>query len=179
MTGIEPAWPAWKAGALPLSYIRVPRRTGQRASHVAYRLPPVSRTPGHGPPKAKIPTPYLERSRVPPPPSASPHRRDACTALWHAQPPPCSAPPDDPQDGAQIAIVRLADKRPNHARSGLQVPLAPAPRAGLAVLTWPVISASQCHVRMPDITGQSHLRPAPRLALDTCRRNGHASDQAQ
>ena len=22
MTGIEPAWPAWKAGALPLSYIR-------------------------------------------------------------------------------------------------------------------------------------------------------------
>ena len=23
MTGIEPAWPAWKAGALPLSYIRV------------------------------------------------------------------------------------------------------------------------------------------------------------
>jgi translation elongation factor EF-Ts len=23
VTGIEPAWPAWKAGALPLSYIRV------------------------------------------------------------------------------------------------------------------------------------------------------------
>src|SRR5664279_4137587 len=23
-TGIEPAWPAWKAGALPLSYARVP-----------------------------------------------------------------------------------------------------------------------------------------------------------
>ena len=22
MTGIEPAWPAWKAGALPLSYTR-------------------------------------------------------------------------------------------------------------------------------------------------------------
>ena len=22
-TGIEPAWPAWKAGALPLSYARV------------------------------------------------------------------------------------------------------------------------------------------------------------
>ncbi len=25
MTGIEPAWPAWKAGALPLSYIRIDR----------------------------------------------------------------------------------------------------------------------------------------------------------
>ena len=25
MTGIEPAWPAWKAGALPLSYIRINR----------------------------------------------------------------------------------------------------------------------------------------------------------
>jgi hypothetical protein len=23
-TGIEPAWPAWKAGTLPLSYARVP-----------------------------------------------------------------------------------------------------------------------------------------------------------
>ena len=27
-TGIEPAWPAWKAGALPLSYARMPRRSG-------------------------------------------------------------------------------------------------------------------------------------------------------
>ena len=25
VTGIEPAWPAWKAGALPLSYTRVLR----------------------------------------------------------------------------------------------------------------------------------------------------------
>jgi hypothetical protein len=25
VTGIEPAWPAWKAGALPLSYTRVRR----------------------------------------------------------------------------------------------------------------------------------------------------------
>ena len=24
VTGIEPAWPAWKAGALPLSYTRTP-----------------------------------------------------------------------------------------------------------------------------------------------------------
>ena len=24
VTGIEPAWPAWKAGALPLSYTREP-----------------------------------------------------------------------------------------------------------------------------------------------------------
>ncbi len=23
VTGIEPAWPAWKAGALPLSYTRI------------------------------------------------------------------------------------------------------------------------------------------------------------
>jgi hypothetical protein len=30
VTGIEPAWPAWKAGALPLSYTRVSRlRLGQ------------------------------------------------------------------------------------------------------------------------------------------------------
>src|SRR5215212_8007180 len=27
VTGIEPAWPAWKAGALPLSYTREARRT--------------------------------------------------------------------------------------------------------------------------------------------------------
>ena len=26
VTGIEPAWPAWKAGALPLSYTRVGMR---------------------------------------------------------------------------------------------------------------------------------------------------------
>ncbi len=26
VTGIEPAWPAWKAGALPLSYTRVTAR---------------------------------------------------------------------------------------------------------------------------------------------------------
>ena len=30
MTGIEPAWPAWKAGALPLSYTRIsPKRLEQ------------------------------------------------------------------------------------------------------------------------------------------------------
>jgi hypothetical protein len=26
VTGIEPAWPAWKAGALPLSYTRISER---------------------------------------------------------------------------------------------------------------------------------------------------------
>jgi hypothetical protein len=32
-TGIEPAWPAWKAGALPLSYARMLRGGG---AHPAY-----------------------------------------------------------------------------------------------------------------------------------------------
>ena len=32
VTGIEPAWPAWKAGALPLSYTReVPAKDSQLA----------------------------------------------------------------------------------------------------------------------------------------------------
>ena len=35
-TGIEPAWPAWKAGALPLSYARMPRGAG---AVPAYLLP--------------------------------------------------------------------------------------------------------------------------------------------
>ena len=30
VTGIEPAWPAWKAGALPLSYTREPQHKLQR-----------------------------------------------------------------------------------------------------------------------------------------------------
>ena len=78
-----------------------------------------------------------------------------------------------------MGIVRLPDISPKLAESRLEVPFAPTPCAPRTVLTWPVITASRCLVRMPDITGQSHLRPAPRLALDTCRRNGHASDQAQ
>ena len=36
VTGIEPAWPAWKAGALPLSYTRVaPGGSGRRGNSVA------------------------------------------------------------------------------------------------------------------------------------------------
>jgi hypothetical protein len=52
------------------------------------------------------------------------------------------------------------------------------PRAALMVLTWPATPVPSGHVRMADITGKSHLPVVPRLALDTCRRNGHASDQA-
>ena len=39
VTGIEPAWPAWKAGALPLSYTRAAKslaragRLGPNTSH--------------------------------------------------------------------------------------------------------------------------------------------------
>ncbi len=40
-TGIEPAWPAWKAGALPLSYARMPRGDG---AALAYLLPDSLRT---------------------------------------------------------------------------------------------------------------------------------------
>jgi len=39
VTGIEPAWPAWKAGALPLSYTREPNLfewAGFRLSHLSY-----------------------------------------------------------------------------------------------------------------------------------------------
>ena len=56
VTGIEPAWPAWKAGALPLSYTReVPgQRNGPASLHVRRRPEPRRRAlmekislPGH------------------------------------------------------------------------------------------------------------------------------------
>ncbi len=37
VTGVEPAWPAWKAGALPLSYTRN-GRTGYRNSSFIHRV---------------------------------------------------------------------------------------------------------------------------------------------
>ena len=107
------------------------------------------------------------------------HRRHTVAALRRPEPVASRTTPDDLQSDAQVGIVRLADMSPKLQESRLEVPLARAPRAPRTVLTWPVITASRCHVRMPDITGQSHLRPVPRLALDTCQRNGHASDQAQ
>jgi hypothetical protein len=33
-TGIEPAWPAWKAGALPLSYARMLRGDGAAPAYL-------------------------------------------------------------------------------------------------------------------------------------------------
>ena len=33
-TGIEPAWPAWKAGALPLSYARMLRGGGAALAYL-------------------------------------------------------------------------------------------------------------------------------------------------
>ena len=36
VTGIEPAWPAWKAGALPLSYTREGRRLFRASRHFGY-----------------------------------------------------------------------------------------------------------------------------------------------
>ena len=53
------------------------------------------------------------------------------------------------------------------------------PVAPHMTLTWPCIALTGCYVRRPDITTKSHLRLGPRLALDTRRRNRHASDQAQ
>jgi hypothetical protein len=38
-TGIEPAWPAWKAGALPLSYARVLRRDGASTAYLVMFVP--------------------------------------------------------------------------------------------------------------------------------------------
>ena len=106
-------------------------------------------------------------------------RRHALAALWHARSRRVCPPPDDLPRNHGKCLVRLADTRPKALVRWSKVPLARAPRAPCSVLTWPVTPASRCHVRMPDITGQSHLRPVPRLALDTCRRNGHASEQAQ
>src|SRR3954447_21992191 len=47
VTGIEPAWPAWKAGALPLSYTREvlgqrtgPARRGREGAWASARRPP-------------------------------------------------------------------------------------------------------------------------------------------
>ena len=74
--------------------------------------------------------------------------------------------------------VRLSDTSPKDAKKRLQVPLAPPSRAPRKVLTWPVTPTSRCHVRRADITGQSHFQLVPRLALDTRRRNRHASHQA-
>ena len=34
VTGIEPAWPAWKAGALPLSYTREGQLQKQRKNSI-------------------------------------------------------------------------------------------------------------------------------------------------
>jgi hypothetical protein len=42
----------------------------------------------------------------------------------------------------------------------------------------PALLAPGCDVRMADIAGKSHLSMQLTLALDTCRRNRHASDQA-
>jgi hypothetical protein len=147
-------------------------------THVAYRLAPVSRTPGHGHP-GQNPKAYPERSRVSRPPSGSaPPWPRLCRSTTRPSP---SRPHVArwPTSDLGKCVVRLADKRPKVSIQPFQVLPAHAPRDPRMVLTWPVIPASRCHVRMPDITGQSHLRLVPRLALDTCRRNGHASDQAQ
>ena len=153
--------------------------TTRQAPQEAYRLAPVSRTPGHGHPKAKsqassrtvacftLTVRLRAAAATPSPPYATPDPRRVCP------------PPDDLPRNHGKCLVRLADTRPKALVRWSKVPLARAPRAPCSVLTWPVTPASRCHVRMPDITGQSHLRPVPRLALDTCRRNGHASDQAQ
>ena len=62
-------------------------------------------------------------------------------------------------------------------KQGNALPVGPwHPRMAL---TWPLIALTGCHVRRSDITTKSHLRLVPRLALDTRRRNRHASDQAQ
>ena len=162
-----------------MSYIRVP--PPYRPAGIPCSVPAPAGFPHASPrpPQGRIPTPYLERSRVPPPLSASappPPRLHRPAARPEAVAP---APPDGPQGSAQMAIVRPADISPKDVRSRRQVPLAPTPRPPRAVLTCPVIRATQWYVRMPDIAGQSHLRPAPRLALDACGRNGHASDQAE
>src|SRR3712207_976325 len=39
VTGIEPAWPAWKAGALPLSYARVLRNGGAAQAYLLRASP--------------------------------------------------------------------------------------------------------------------------------------------
>ena len=49
VTGIEPAWPAWKAGALPLSYTRARPRAHHKAkpqrTRWVSRVPTASRLP--------------------------------------------------------------------------------------------------------------------------------------
>ena len=46
VTGIEPAWPAWKAGALPLSYTRERRALARSGASLGNRL---RRRPAIGP----------------------------------------------------------------------------------------------------------------------------------
>src|SRR5438094_1951065 len=44
-TGIEPAWPAWKAGTLPLSYARAEIKVARRAAKCQLILRKVSHNP--------------------------------------------------------------------------------------------------------------------------------------
>jgi hypothetical protein len=151
----------------------------QAGTHVAYRLAPVSRTPARGHLKAK-PQPSSRTVPCSTPRSPAPRpRRHPRTPYGTPAPVAQRAPPDDPWTNLGTPAVRLADGCPKASIQPLQVPLARAPLDPRVVLTWPVMPTSRCHVRIPDITGQSHLRPVPRLALDTRRRNGHASDQVQ
>jgi hypothetical protein len=62
---------------------------------------------------------------------------------------------------------------------GRETPFLCAPSHPHRALTWLVIALAGCDVGRPDITTKSHLRLVPWFALDTRRRNGHASDQAQ
>ena len=56
--GIEPTWPAWKAGALPLSYTRA---AGKSLASPPIRPPPITRAPhGIGGQSARVGTARLE-----------------------------------------------------------------------------------------------------------------------
>ena len=162
-----------------MSYIRAP--VAHRPTGIYRRVPARAGFPHARPPllQGKI------QSIGPNGPAFHPHRpaprvrRAASAARWPRPARRVRPPPEDLQNNTRKRLVRLADTRPKVSNKRLAVPLALAPCALRRVLTWPVITASRCCVRIPDITGESHFQAVPRLALDTRRRNGHASDQAQ
>ena len=77
------------------------------------------------------------------------------------------------------SCVRSSDMCPKSGHEGVPAPSPSPARQPCMVVTWPLIVPPGSHVRRADITTKSHLPVGRVLALDTCRRNRHASDQAQ
>ena len=167
-----------------MSYIRAtPRHECRQPSQVAYRLVPCSRTAGAptaGAPTAGAPAARRAASDDPERMRGSARPAESSPGRAGSSPPrlrpvirwPCL---NGPQQGG----VRSTDISPKVCTIPATTPLQCAATRRREVVSWPLIPAPGCDVRMADITAKSQLGMAALLALDTYLRNGHASDQAQ